>query len=71
MSDSPLSIKVFLARGSATGLRTAEISNWSGKALGCSRSELAALSEREEASRPGVYILSGTDPITGEPAAYV
>lgn len=71
MSDAPLSIKIFLAHGSATGLRTAEISNWSGKALGCSRSELSALAEREEASRPGVYVLIGTDPATGDPAAYV
>lgn len=71
MSVTPLSIKVFLARGSATALRTAELSNWSGKALACSRAELAALAEREEAGQPGVYILIGTDPDTGDPAAYV
>lgn len=71
MNDSPLSIKVFLARGSATALRTAEISNWSGKAVGCSRSELADLSQRDEAGRPGVYVLIGIDPISGDSAAYV
>lgn len=67
----PLSIKLFLASGSATGLRTAEISNWSGKALACSRGELADLALRDESSRPGVYVLTGTDPDSGDPAAYV
>ena len=32
MSES-LSIKLFLVKGSSSGLRTAEIFNWSGKAL--------------------------------------
>ena len=31
--NQPLSIKIFLAKGSASSLRTAEISNWSGKAI--------------------------------------
>ena len=38
--NEPLSIKVFLAKGSSSSLRTAEISNWSGKAIACSRKEL-------------------------------
>ena len=71
MSNAPISIKLFLIKGSATGLRAAEISNWSGKALACSRSELSDLAQRDESSRPGVYILIGTDPDSGEPAAYV
>lgn len=69
--SEPLSIKIFLAKGSSSSLRTAEISNWSGKAIACSRAELAELSEREEASRPGVYFLIGSDDDTGEPSAYV
>lgn len=71
MSSQAISIKLFLSKGSATGLRTAEISNWSGKALACSRNELSDLAQREESSRPGVYVLIGTDPDNGEPAAYV
>ena len=67
----PLSIKIFLAKGSSSGLRTAEISNWSGKAIACSRKELDELSKREESSRPGVYFLIGNDIETGEPSAYV
>jgi len=69
--SEPLSIKIFLAKGSSSGLRTAEISNWSGKAIACSRKELDELSKREESSRPGVYFLIGNDIETGEPSAYV
>jgi hypothetical protein len=69
--SEPLSIKLFLVKGSSSGLRTAEISNWSGKAIACSRKELDELSKREEASRPGVYFLIGNDADTGEPSAYV
>ncbi len=69
--NEPLSIKLFLVKGSSSGLRTAEISNWSGKAIACSRKELGELSKRDEASRPGVYFLIGSDEETGEPAAYV
>lgn len=69
--NEPLSIKIFLAKGSASSLRTAEISNWSGKAIACSRSELDEMAKREEATRPGVYFLIGNDINTGEPSAYV
>jgi len=69
--NEPLSIKIFLAKGSSSSLRTAEISNWSGKAIASSRKELDELSKREEASRPGVYFLVGNDIETGEPSVYV
>ena len=69
--NEPLSIKIFLAKGSSSGLRTAEISNWSGKAIACSRKELDELAKREEASRPGVYFLIGNDIESGEPSVYV
>ena len=70
MSEA-LSIKIFLAKGTATSLRTAEISNWSGKAIACSRQELDELGKREEASHPGVYFLIGNDAESGESTAYV
>ena len=69
--SEPLSIKIFLAKGSSSSLRTAEISNWSGKAIACSRKELDELSKREEASRPGIYFLIGTDVEFNEPSVYV
>ena len=69
--NEPLSIKIFLAKGSSSSLRTAEISNWSGKAIACSRKELDELAKREEATRPGVYFLIGNDIDSGEPSVYV
>jgi hypothetical protein len=69
--NQSLSIKIFLVNGSASSLRTAEISNWSGKAIACSRKELDALAKRDEAGRPGVYLLIGNDIELDEPCAYV
>src|ERR1035437_8479277 len=64
-------IKLFLPLGDAKGLRTAEISNWSGKAIAAPRTELDKLLARDELDRAGVYILVGTDPQTNKPNAYV
>jgi hypothetical protein len=64
-------IKLFLPRGDAKSLRTAEISNWSGKAIAAPRTELDELLAREELDRAGVYILIGTDPQTNKPHAYI
>ena len=58
----PATIKLFLPRGDAKSLRTAEISNWTGKAIAAPRTELEDLLQREELDRTGVYILSGNDP---------
>ena len=54
-------IKLFLLRGHAKSLRTGEISNWSGKAIAASRTELDELLGREELDKPGVYILTGSE----------
>lgn len=70
-SMSSATIRLFLPRGDAKSLRTAEISNWSGKAVAAPRTELDELLQREELDKPGVYILSGADPITGSPRAYI
>lgn len=64
-------IKLFLPHGDAKSLRTAEISNWSGKAIAAPRTELEQLFSREELDKPGVYILLGTDPDSNAPRAYV
>lgn len=64
-------IKLFLPRGDAKSLRTAEISNWTGKAVAAPRTELDDLLAREELDKAGVYILIGTDPLTNAPRAYV
>ena len=64
-------IKLFLPLGDAKSLRTAEISNWTGKAIAAPRTELDDLLQREELDKAGVYILSGTDPLSGSPTAYI
>lgn len=64
-------IKLFLRHGDAKRLRTAEISNWSGKAIAAPRTDLDELLERDEASQPAVYILTGISPDTGKPTAYI
>ena len=68
---SSATIKLFLPRGDAKSLRTAEISNWSGKAIAAPRTELDELLAREELEKAGVYILLGTDPQTNAPHAYI
>lgn len=64
-------IKLFLPRGDGKSLRTAEISNWTGKAVAAPRTELEELLAREELDKAGVYILTGTDPATNTPLAYI
>jgi predicted type IV restriction endonuclease len=64
-------IKLFLPRGDAKSLRTAEISNWTGKAVAAPRTELDELLAREELDKAGVYILLGSDPLTNAPRAYI
>jgi Domain of unknown function (DUF4357) len=64
-------IRLFLPRGDAKSLRTAEISNWTGKAIAAPRTELDDLLQREELDKAGIYILTGTDPLSGQPSAYI
>lgn len=64
-------IKIFLVHGSPNGLRTAELSNWSGKAIAAPRTEVSDLLKREELSNPGFYLLTGVDPESGDRAIYI
>jgi len=64
-------IKLFLPHGDGTRLRTSEISNWSGKALAAPRTDFDDLLGRDEVDGSGVYILTGTDPATAKPTAYI
>lgn len=67
----PTTIKLFLVNGQPDGLRTAEISNWSGLAIAGPRSDLAALRARAELRSPGVYFLIGWDEETGCQKIYI
>lgn len=64
-------IKIFLAHGDPKRLRTAEISNWTGKAIAGPRSEFDDVRARNEAEKPGIYLLTGIDPETGEKTLYI
>lgn len=67
----PATIKLFLVHGDPKRLRTAEISNWSGKAVSGPRTEFDGVLGREESEKSGIYILSGVDPESGRPALYI
>lgn len=64
-------IKLYLPFGDPRRLRTAEISNWSGKSIAAPRTDLDELLARVELGQAGVYLLLGTDPESGRPAVYV
>ena len=62
-------VRMFLADGTAEGLRILEMSNWTGVALVCGRADWARVASREEFAKPGVYVLAGDR--DGEPAIYI
>ena len=64
-------LKIFLVFGDPKRLRTAELSNWTGKAVAGPRSEFSSVLEREESQNPGVYFLTGIDPDTNQNAIYI
>lgn len=64
-------VKIFLVKGSPTSIRTAELSNWTGKAVAGPRSQIEDILKREEAAKPGVYFLSGVNPETGKDRVYI
>jgi len=64
-------IKIFLVHGDPKRLRTAELSNWTGKAVAGPRSEFENVIAREESQKSGVYFLTGIDPETGKSAVYI
>lgn len=64
-------VKIFLAHGDPDSVRTAEISNWSGKAVAGPRSQLDTILQREEAGKPGIYFLTGINPESGKQMVYV
>ena len=68
---NPATIKIFLTDGNPEGIRTAELSNWTGKAIAGPRSELADLLKRDELTNPGVYFLHGIDPESDKPILYI
>jgi hypothetical protein len=64
-------IRIYLADGTSTGIRHAEITNWSGQALACPRLRFSELKDWDEIKRPGVYFLFGTNEESGDDAVYI
>jgi hypothetical protein len=64
-------IKIYLADGSVTGIRHAEIVNWTGQALAVPRNRVKELGDWEESQKPGVYFLFGIDSETDNDAVYI
>jgi hypothetical protein len=64
-------IRIFLVHGDPKRLRTAELSNWTGKAVAGPRSEFDSVLARDESTKSGVYFLTGVDPERGQPAVYI
>ena len=61
-SLSGRSVRLFLVDGTASGLITAEIMNWTGHVLVGSRSGLPNFLKRQELDRTGIYFLTGPEP---------
>ena len=57
MSNFGQSIRIYLADGIITGIRWAEIINWTGQAVACPRIRISELAQWPEVDRPGVYFL--------------
>lgn len=64
-------IKIFLVHGDPKRLRTAELSNWTGKAVAGPRSEFDSVLARGESQKSGVYFLTGIDPESGRGTVYI
>lgn len=68
--DTPKTIKIFLLNGKPTGVRTIELSGWTGKGYIIPRSELSTVISRDELKVPCVYFLVGENE-EGERLVYV
>lgn len=60
------SIRIYLDSGEVSGIRHAELVNWTGQALLCPRNRVVELAARWESvvSRPGVYFLLGAEQLS-------
>ena len=65
------SVRLYLADGSATGILTAEIMNWTGHAVCAPRTRFEDAIKRDELKRTGVYILIGEPSNDDLPSVYI
>jgi hypothetical protein len=64
-------IRIYLDDGLITGIRHAEIVNWTGQAISAPRTKIKQLSDWPESQKPGVYFLFGVDDESGNQALYI
>jgi hypothetical protein len=65
------SIRIYLADATVTGIRYAELVNWTGHAIACPRNRLNELQNWPEAAKPGVYFLFENRFGDSKPIAYI
>ncbi len=70
MNNFGKTIRLFLVDGTANGLTTAELSNWTGMGIKVPRIKIKEYTKRPEFQKPGVYILLGKGE-NNEEAAYI
>ena len=64
-------IRIYLADGSVSGIRHAEIVNWTGQAISSPRSHVKELKDWNESLKPGIYFLFGVDDKSTDEAVYI
>jgi hypothetical protein len=65
------SIRIYLADATVTGIRYAELVNWTGQAIACPRNKLNELKNWPESFKPGVYFLFEGRYGSSKPVAYI
>ena len=65
------SIRIYLPDSSVTGIRYAELVNWTGQSIACPRNRLSELDIWPEANKPGVYFLFEAKLGDSRPLAYI
>ena len=65
------SIRAYLTDATVTGIRYAELVNWTGQSIACPRNRLSELPKWPEAAKPGVYFLFESRFGDSKPIAYV
>ncbi len=71
MTSYGKTVRIYLADGTPTGIRHAEVVNWTGQAIVCPRGRVGELAQWPESQRPGVYVLVGEHPEDSRPLAYI
>jgi len=65
------SIRIYLPDATVTGIRYAELVNWTGHAIACPRKRLNELKDWSESSKPGIYFLFEGRFGNSKPVAYI